>query len=67
MKTTLLTIALTAASLPFAFAAQTVPAKPAASSTVASKSTVVKKHSKKSTKKSISKTNDSTGAAAVKK
>jgi hypothetical protein len=71
MKTTLLTIALTAASLPFAFAAQTTPAAaPAsASSTAASKKTV-KKAAKKPAKKAVSSTSknsDSAGAAVVKK
>ena len=61
MKTTLLTIALTAASLPFAFAAQTAPAakNTTTSSTVKSKSTV-KKTTKKSAKKPAVKSTDST-------
>jgi hypothetical protein len=66
MKTTLLTIALTAASLPFTFAAQTAPAKPATpaaqSSTAASKPAAKKR--RKSSKKSTTKASD---GAAVKK
>jgi hypothetical protein len=66
MKTTLMTIALAAASLPM-FAAQATPANPPAAGTTATKPAVkaTKKHKKAATKK-VKKNTTATPAPAAK-